>query len=91
MAKESPLDFCKGRTILVTICWALTLGWAQWEVLHAHRPSPRYFDPVEMKTRRRKSSAKITQLTLAGQQSDKTSASRAEALSANTEGLPPCI
>lgn len=50
MAKVSPLDFCKGRTILATICWALTLGQAQWEVLHAYHHSSRYFASVEMKT-----------------------------------------
>lgn len=54
-------------------------------------PFSQIFSPVEMKTWWRKFPAKITQLRQAGQQSDKTSASKAEALSANTEVLLPWI
>lgn len=50
MAVASPLQFSKGHTILVTICWALTLGQAWREALHTHHHSPNYFAPVEMKT-----------------------------------------
>lgn len=50
MAMASPLQFSKGHTILVTICWALTLGQTWQEALHTHHHSPNYFAPVEMKT-----------------------------------------